>query len=334
MSKRYHLYALGNALVDTEIEVSDDFLQRMGIGKGMMTLVDRPRQEELLTAINGTGVRHKRASGGSACNTVVAARYFGASAYYACKVADDEDGAFFVHDLSVAGVDTNMNGNRAAGVTGKCLVMVTPDAERSMNTFLGVSETVSETELDEAVIRDSEYVYIEGYLVTSDNSRGAAVRLREMAEAHGVRTAMTFSDPAMTRFFRDGLEQMLGNGVDLLFCNEDEAKLFTGKDTLEAAMDSLMQVSRSLVVTCGARGAVAWDGNDVHRIPAHPVTAVDTNGAGDMFAGAFLYGVTHGYGFELAGRLASVASARVVSDFGPRLAPEQHRLIRTEVLGR
>src|SRR5690606_24324232 len=220
MSKRYHLYAIGNALVDTELEVSDDFLARMEIGKGMMTLVDEARQAALVEALNSGGVLHRRASGGSACNTVVAARYFGANTYYACKVADDETGNFFVDDLRAAGVDTNMmNGGRPQGVSGKCLVMVTPDAERTMNTFLGISETVSVTELDEDAIRASEFVYIEGYLVTSDSGRAAAIRLRELAEQHGVRTALTFSDPAMTKFFRDGLEQMLGNGVDLLFCN-------------------------------------------------------------------------------------------------------------------
>lgn len=332
MSKRYHLYALGNALVDTEIEIADEFLERMEIGKGMMTLVDEQRQQALLQALAETGVRHKHASGGSACNTVVAAQYFGARTYYACKVADDEDGRFFVTDLSAAGVDTNMNGSRPAGTSGKCLVMITPDAERTMNTFLGISETVSVEEIDEQAVRDSAYVYIEGYLVTSDSARAAAIRLRELAEQHGVRTAMTFSDPAMARFFRSGLEEMLGDGVDLLFCNEEEALLFSGKEDLDTALEALMSLCRGLVITLGARGALAWDGNELHRIDPVAVKAVDTNGAGDMFAGAFLYAVSHGYDFATAGRLASAASAHVVSDFGPRLAPAAHAVVRQQVL--
>jgi len=333
MSKRYHLYAIGNALVDTEIEVTDQFLAGMDIGKGMMTLVDEARQHALVQALADTGVTHKRASGGSACNTVVAAQYFGASTYYACKVADDDTGAFFVKDLTAAGVATNMNGTRPTGVSGKCLVMITPDAERTMNTFLGISETVSVAELDNDAILASEYVYLEGYLVTSETGRAATIQLRETAKANGVRTALTFSDPAMAKFFRDGLAEMLGDGVDLLFCNEEEALEFTGKDTLEDAMTELKKVCQQLVVTLGARGACLWDGEQQHMVEPSPVKAVDTNGAGDMFAGAFIYAITHGHDFPSAGKLASAASARVVSDFGPRLAPEEHAQIRKEVLG-
>lgn len=333
MSKRYHLYAIGNALVDTEIEVNDEFLASMEIGKGMMTLVDEARQHTLVTALANTGVTHKRASGGSACNTVVAAQYFGASTYYACKVANDETGAFFVHDLSAAGVHTNMQNQRADGVSGKCLVMITPDAERTMNTFLGISETVSVAELDIEAIKASEYVYIEGYLVTSESGRAAAIKLRETAKELGVRTALTFSDPAMTKFFRDGLAEMLGDGVDMLFCNEEEALLFTGAASLQDATAELKKFAQHLVVTLGARGAWLWDGENEHMVQPLAVKAVDTNGAGDMFAGAFLYAITHEHNFASAGKLASAASAKVVSDFGPRLAPADHLEIRRQVLG-
>ncbi|MBQ0755438.1 MAG: adenosine kinase [Gammaproteobacteria bacterium] len=332
MTKRYQLFAIGNALVDTEIEVSDAFLQRMDVGKGMMTLVDEARQHELVTAFANEGVKHKRASGGSACNTVVAARYFGASTYYTCKVSDDETGQFFVQDLTAAGVDTNMSGPRPNGVSGKCLVMITPDAERTMNTYLGISETVSVDELDEEAIKQSEYVYLEGYLVTSETGRAAAIRLRELAEQHGIRTALTFSDPAMANFFRDGLAEMIGDGVDLLFCNKEEALLYTGKDNLDDAVEALMAVCRSLVVTLGAEGALLWDGSTLHQVEPVAVKAVDTNGAGDMFAGAFIYAITAGHSFADAGKLASAASARVVSDFGPRLAAQEHTDIRNAVL--
>ncbi|MDF1822838.1 MAG: adenosine kinase [Alcanivoracaceae bacterium] len=333
MEKRYDIYAVGNALVDTEIEVDDAFLESMSIDKGMMTLVDQQRQHELVAALDNHGKIHRRASGGSACNTVVGACYFGASAYYACKVADDDTGAFFVHDLSAAGVDTNVAGSRPAGISGKCLVMVTPDAERTMNTFLGISETVSPDELDEDVIRQSRYAYIEGYLVSSDSARSAAIRLRELATQHGVKTALTLSDPAMVKFFREGLVEMIGDGVDLLFCNEEEALTFTGTDSLDDALEQLMEVAGAIVVTLGARGALLWDGNKRHQVAPVAVKAVDTNGAGDMFAGAFLYALSKGHSFPRAGALASAASAQVVSDFGPRLAPEAHASIRDSVLG-
>lgn len=224
--------------MDTEIEVSDAFLERMDVGKGLMTLVDEARQAELITALADEAEPHKQTSGGSACNTVVATRYFGGNGYYACKVADDATGDIFVNDLTAAGVDTNMNGSRDRGISGKCLVMLTPDAERTMNTFLGISSQVSEAELDEAAIAASHYVYLEGYLVSGESSRAAAIKLRQLAEKHGVKTSLTFSDPAMVQFFKDGLSEMLGDGVDLLFCNDAEATSYTDTDSPEAALEN------------------------------------------------------------------------------------------------
>ena len=333
MTPRYDIYAIGNALVDTEVEVSDQFLERMGIGKGMMTLVDEARQQELVTALNSDGRIHRRASGGSACNTVVAARYFGARTFYACRVADDDTGHFFVDDLRAAGVDTNMSGSKGAGTSGKCLVMITPDAERTMNTFLGISETVGDEAVIEEAVAASRFAYIEGYLVTSPSARAAAIRLRETARRHGVRTALTFSDPAMVKFFADGLRDMLGDGVDLLFCNETEALEFSGAEDLDQAITILRRHARALVITRGARGARLWDGEQHIDIDPFPVRAVDTNGAGDMFAGAFLYALSQDHDFATAGRLASAAAARVVSDFGPRLPAAEHLAIRRDILG-
>ena len=333
MTQRYDIYAIGNALVDTEVEVSDAFLERMGIGKGIMTLVDEARQHELVAALNSETRVHRRASGGSACNTAVAARYFGARAFYACRVADDDTGHFFVDDLRAAGVDTNMAGNKSAGVSGKCLVMITPDAERTMNTFLGISETVGEEAVIEDAVAASRFAYIEGYLVTSTSARAAAIRLRETAKKAGVRTALTFSDPAMVQFFADGLREMIGDGVDILFCNEAEALGFSGADNIDAAIDILRGHANALVITRGSRGARLWDGEQIIDIEPFPVKAVDTNGAGDMFAGAFLYALSQNHDFATAGRLASAAAARVVSDFGPRLPAAEHLAIRRDILG-
>ena len=334
MSESYDVYAIGNALVDTEIEVSDDFLASMQIDKGMMTLVDRDRQLALIDALREHAEPHKQASGGSAANTIIATRYFGGRTYYTCKVANDETGDFYVRDLRAAGVATNMmNGARPDGISGTCLVMITPDAERTMNSFLGISETVSEDEIDHDALRASKYAYIEGYLVTSPSARQAAIRMREAAREYGVRTAMTLSDPAMVKFFADGLKEMLGDGVDLLFCNQDEAFGFTGADNTDDAIDALKQHAGSIVMTRGAKGALVFDGNRLHQIDAQPVKAIDTNGAGDMFAGAFLYAITHDQSLATAGRLASAASARVVSDFGPRISAEAHLEIRKQILG-
>lgn len=329
----FHVYGIGAALVDTEIEVSDQDLSSLNIDKGVMTLVDEQRQQELIEQLSDHLVASKRASGGSAANTIIAASYFGAKSFYSCKVANDENGDFYLKDLRDAGVAYHEELEREAGTTGKCLVMITPDAERTMNTFLGISETVSVNELHPAAAAQSEYAYLEGYLVSSDTGRAAAIALRELAESKGVKTAISLSDPAMVEFFHDGLQQMIGEGVDLLFCNEGEALGFTKTDTLEAAISALKKVAKTFAITLGGEGALVFDGEKESRISAHKVDAIDTNGAGDMFAGAFLYAITHGHNFEQAGALASRASAQVVSQFGPRLRPEQHQQILQEVLG-
>ncbi|PKM21620.1 MAG: adenosine kinase [Gammaproteobacteria bacterium HGW-Gammaproteobacteria-14] len=333
MTLRYDIYAIGNALVDTEVEVSDAFLEEVGVSKGVMTLVDEPRQQQLVAALGETNRVHRRASGGSACNTVVAAQYFGANTFYACRVANDDTGHFFVDDLLAAGVTTNMTSNKGDGISGKCLVMITPDAERTMNTFLGISETVGEEAVVEDAVKAARFAYIEGYLVSSPSARAAAIKLRQVAKQHDVKTALTFSDPAMVQFFGDGLRDMIGDGVDILFCNEAEALSFSNTDTIDAAIEKLQQHAKSLVITRGAQGARLWDGQSVIDVAPFPVKAVDTNGAGDMFAGAFLYALSQGENFASAGRLASAAAARVVSDFGPRLPAAEHLAIRRDILG-
>ena len=329
---RYNIYGLGAALVDTEIEVSDTDLSALKVEKGVMTLVDEERQHELVRDLEGHLVHSRRASGGSACNSVIAASYFGASTYYSCKVADDDNGSFFMGDLRNAGVAADFEGEREAGITGKCLVMITPDAERSMNTFLGISASLSVAELDETALAGSDYLYFEGYLVTSDTGRAAAIRARECAKANGVKTAISLSDPGMVEFFKDGLVEMIGDGVDLLFCNEAEAKGWAKTEDLDTAIESLKAVAKCFAVTRGAQGAVIINGDERIEIAATPVKALDTNGAGDMFAGAFLYALTAGYSLAEAGKLASAAAAQVVSSFGPRLEPAAHKQLLS-VLG-
>jgi fructokinase len=174
---------------------------------------------------------------------------------------------------------------------------------------------------------------MEGYLVTSETGRHAAIEARKIAEQAGVKTALTFSDPAMVQFFRDGLAEMIGDRVDLLFCNEAEAKSWAGTDDLNEALEAMKQVADTFAITLGSKGALVFDGKHHIEISPHEVRAVDSNGAGDMFAGAFLYGITHGHSFYEAGNIASLAAAKVVSQFGPRLNAEEHKAILDVVLG-
>ncbi len=332
MQKVYDVYGIGNALVDMEFEVSSEFLHENNVEKGTMTLVDENRQNELISALS----KHvtKKQSGGSAANTMIALSQFGGKGFYSCKVANDELGDFYMNDLREANVDCNLQeDNRESGETGKCLVMVTPDADRTMNTFLGITSSFSESEIVESALKSSEWLYIEGYLVTSEDGLRAMIQAKKMAERNGVKTALTFSDPNMVKFFREGMDQVIGASVDLLFCNEDEALAYTQTDHIKAARELLKKDAKTFVITMGKNGAIVFDGDTFIDIEAYPVKAIDTNGAGDMFAGAFLYGITHGHTYAQAAKIASLASSKIVSKFGPRLTQVEVQKIIAELFG-
>ena len=331
--KKYVAYGIGAALVDTEIKVKDHVLAQMNVEKGLMTLVDEARQRELLGHLEGHLVKANHASGGSAGNSMIATAQFGGPTFMSCKVANDADGDIYIADLEAAGVDHCFKSERDHGTTGKCLVLVTPDAERSMNTFLGISETLSTDQLDEEAIAASEYVYLEGYLVTSPTGRAAAVKARELAEAAGVKTALSFSDPGMVEYFRDGMAEIVGKRLDLIFCNEAEALGWAQSNDMDVTIERLKQVANTFVITRGSEGALTFDGSELAEIPPHRVNAVDSNGAGDMFAGAFLYAITRGEDFPTAGRFASLAAGKIVANYGPRLQAADYPALRAEFFG-
>ena len=326
MNKKYNVFGIGNALVDIVTEVNDQFLQDHNIEKGLMTLVDEEHQTRVSYAINL--VKSERQCGGSAANSIIAVSQFGGSSYYSCKVADDEFGHFYKKDLKANGVDSNLhNEELESGITGKCLVMTTEDASRTMNTYLGITSNYSRAEIKEEVLKDAQYLYIEGYLVTSENGLDAMKYAKKLAENNGVSTALTFSDPSMVKYFRDQMISVVGASVDLLFCNEEEAMLFTGKDNLSEAREALKKDAKRFVITLGKNGALIFDGNTFLDIEPYKVRAIDTNGAGDLFAGAFLYGITNGHSFADSGTLASLASSKVVTQFGSRLEWHQAKEI-------
>jgi sugar/nucleoside kinase (ribokinase family) len=325
----YNIYGIGAALVDTEVEVSDAFLASAQIDKGVMTLVDEPRQAELLEALASENTHMLRKCGGSVCNSVVAASSLGAKIFFSGKVADDSDGELYIGDLNDAGVAFHSAGQES-GITGKCLVMVTDDAERTMNTFLGASEALSEREIDQTALVDSEWFYVEGYLVT-DEARTLATKIAvETAKANNVNVAVSLSDPFVVAVFGDALRQVIGGGVDLIFCNKDEAMAFTGTDTLEAAAEALKRYTKTFAITDGANGAITFDGHTMNQSKGVEANAIDTNGAGDMFAGAFLYAITSGKSYAWAAGLANDCAARVVAQFGPRLESSEFDAIKAK----
>ncbi|HQQ82106.1 MAG TPA: adenosine kinase [Cyclobacteriaceae bacterium] len=323
---KYDVYGLGNAIVDIVTEVGHDFFERNEVEKGVMTLVDEKRQLHLMKAIDMR--RSKMSGGGSAGNTIVAINQLGGKTFYSFLVAHDELGKFFLEDLKRNGVDTGLKyENCPQGHSGRCLVMTSPDAQRTMNTFLGVSSFLSPEHLDETAIKNSSYVYLEGYLVASPKGLEAMKEAKRMAEKSKVDVALTFSDASMVKYFSKQMEEIVGASVDLLFCNEEEAMIFTGTNDLLEAREKLKQVAKRFAITLGANGALIYDGDTFIQIEPYKVHAVDTNGAGDMFAGAFMYGITHHHSYAEAGKLASLASSRVVTQWGPRLTPAEAQTI-------
>jgi len=318
----FDVYGLGNALVDMEYTIDDSFLRRHGVAKGHMTLVDEEKIDALVGDLDGH--EPERMSGGSAANTLIAVQGFGASTFYSCKVAADATGEHFLGDLATAGVTTNTNAKSSTGKSGHCLVLITPDAERSMNTYLGISSELGVDDVDEAALASSRYFYVEGYLSSAPGSLAAAVTAREIAEANGVRTAVSLSDPSMVEFFRDGLTRMLGNGVDHLFCNEEEALSWAGTDRLDVAISELTDIARNINVTLGAKGSMVVTPDGRTMVAGTKVRAVDTTGAGDMYAGGCLYGWSAGMEPAQAAALGNHAAAELVQHLGARLKRLSH----------
>lgn len=329
MAKKYDVYGVGNALVDFEFEVSDSFLEKLKIQKGFMTLVDQNRQAEIIESLNNS--THKRTCGGSAANTMIAVAQYGGKSFYSCKVASDETGDFYFKDLMDNGVDTNLStSSLEAGITGKCLVLVTPDADRTMNTYLGITADFSSKELVEEHIKNSNYIYIEGYLVPNPKAKEACLKAIQIAKANGVKTAFTFSDVNMINYFGDGINEIIGDGMDLLFCNEAEAYAYTKTNDLKDCVAALKKVAKAFAITLGPKGAYVFDGEEDSHIITMAVEAIDSNGAGDLFAGSVLYGINNGMSMAEAAKMGCFASSTLVTQFGARLRNEQITKIKEQ----
>lgn len=317
------LFAIGNALIDQEFKVSDAFLSDHNLQKGTMQLTDGATQAALSAQLHATQTHKGQAAGGSAANTTVAFAALGGSAFYGCRVGNDELGQIYLQGLSEAGILTTPK-SISEGVTGTCMVLVSPDSERTMHTYLGITAELSSDQIDFTALKTAKWLYIEGYLSTSDSARLAVKEAREIAKANGVKIALTLSDPAMVQYARQGLDELLDDGVDLLFCNEQEALMYTNTQDLEAALAALRLKSQMVVITLSEKGALITTQDEQFNVAGRQVIAVDANGAGDAFAGAFLYALNANLGLQSAAELAILVSSQVVSQFGPRLALEDY----------
>ncbi|MEZ7518490.1 adenosine kinase [Psychrobacter sp. NPDC078370] len=336
----YDVMAIGNALVDHEYVLSDAALEETELTKGNMTLAEFEEQQQLLAYFKLAEIEpSKQAGGGSAANTMFTFASLGGKPFYACRVGDDDQGAFYLRDLHEAGVATSDKSIHEGGVTGSCVVAVTEDGERTMQTYLGTSSEIAADNVDFDALTQADWLYLEGYLAMSESIQPAMTQLRQQAGIHNAKIAVSFADPAVVKFAKDGLLNMLGNKVAVIFCNSEEAKLFTDKKQVKAAARALLEYCQTAVVTDGANGAViAHQPTDEAEIEVHDVATpavanvIDTNGAGDNYAGAFLYALSQQYSLPECGRLASEISAQVIQQFGPRLASQDYRDIAQRVL--
>jgi len=336
----YDVMAIGNALVDHEYVLSDAALEETELTKGNMTLAEFEEQQQLLAYFKLAEIEpSKQAGGGSAANTMFTFASLGGKPFYACRVGDDDQGAFYLRDLHEAGVATSDKSIHEGGVTGSCVVAVTEDGERTMQTYLGTSSEIVADNVDFDALTQADWLYIEGYLAMSESIQPAMTQLRQQAGIHNAKIAVSFADPAVVKFAKDGLLNMLGNKVAVIFCNSEEAKLFTDKKQVKAAARALLEYCQIAVVTDGANGAViAHQPNDESEVEVYDVATpavanvIDTNGAGDNYAGAFLYALSQQYSLPECGRLASEISAQVIQQFGPRLTSQDYRDIAQRVL--
>lgn len=311
----FDVYGIGNALVDYLAKVDDELLKRHGIQKGIMTLVDTPGIERVLDDIPGG---FEKCSGGSAANTIVGIAKLGGRSCFTGKVAHDSHGEFYRNDLRAVGVD--FSSNPIDGVTGTCTSFVTPDGQRSMLTHLGVSSVLERTDISEDFIRNSKYLYVEGYQWSADVARDSSEYAMELASKHDTKVAFTYSDPFMAESYRDEFLRVTEKHVDLLFCNEDEVMAVTGASTPRDAIEILRGYAEHVCVTTGAAGAIVSDENTVTATPALKLDrVVDTTGAGDMYAAGVLRGLTLGFDLVCSSMIGSRMAAAIVSQIGARL---------------
>lgn len=309
------VFGMCNALFDLQAEVEDPVLAELGLEKGSMQLLDEERQRQIVPRVYTRIVNTE--AGGSGANTMVGVALLGGSACFTSRVGNDEHGTLYRDGLLARGVKANLGVSE--GNTGISLILVTPDTQRTMGTYLGQSLSLTAGDVNLADLRSSRYLYVTAYLWDTDNQKEAVLHAMREANRAGVKVALSLSDPFCVHRHRGDLLRLIREHVDLLFGNYQEAQALTGTATPEAALQALAGHSEIAVVTLDEKGALLQQGERLFTIPVYRVLPVDTTGAGDMFAAGLLYGLTQGLPLDVTGRIAAYAAAQVVARLGPRL---------------
>lgn len=318
MSHELDILALGNAIVDVIARAEDDFLVRQGVAKGSMTLIDEAQAEKLYAAMGPATI----VSGGSAANTVVGAASFGARCGFVGRIKNDAVGDVFAHDIVKSGVAFGTAAASDGPATARSFILVTPDGERTMNTYLGACQNLSESDVDPATVARAKVTYLEGYLWDPPAAKAAFRKAAELAHGAGREVALTLSDTFCVDRYRAEFRELIRSGaVDLVFANEHELKSLYETADFDTALTALRGEAKRAAVTRSEKGAVIVEGSLTVAVPATPIESlVDATGAGDAYAAGFLFGYTAGMGFEKAGRLGALAASHVIQKIGARPA--------------
>lgn len=315
MSRRYDVFGMCNALFDIQAEVSDDVLATLGYEKGGMFLIDEESQRAVVSQVYNSIVHTE--AGGSGANTMMGVALLGGSACYTSRVGEDEHGRLYCESLESKGVQTFLSSG--PGDTGISLILITPDTQRTMLTFLGQSRLLQAADVPVEALRQSEYLYVTAYLWDTNNQKEAVLRAMSEANRAGVRVALSLSDPFCVNRHKEEIKELVRNHVDVLFGNYHEAQALTDTETPEAALSALADHCDVAVVTMDSDGSLLRRDGRTHRVPAYRIRAVDTTGAGDMYAAGLIYGLARGLDLDTTGRIASFYAAEVVAKLGPRL---------------
>lgn len=316
--KKFDVFGVGNAIVDTLAQVDEQLIADLEIAKGSMSLMDSERQASVLGKLDHQNLQ--LASGGSAANTMVAIAQSGGSGVYFGKVAHDTNGEFYKQHMESSGVKFPVPLAPEENLpTGTCVVLTTPDAERTMCTHLGISTTLTKSDIDADLLAQSKCSYIEGYLWDAEGPRAACIEAFEQSNRLGVKAAFTFSDAFLIDRFADDFHQVVSQYCDIIFCNADEARQFFGSESVEDCSNKMAEICDLAFITDSAAGCYVVENGVVTQVAGFPVNAIDTNGAGDAFAGGTLYGLTSGMPAASAAKWGNYFASRVVENIGPRI---------------
>ena len=314
-SAAFDVLGIGNAIVDVLTKADDAFLSQHGLVKGSMMLIDEARADTLYAAM-GPGVE---ISGGSCGNTMAGVASFGGKGAYIGKVRDDQLGAVFGHDLRATGVSFETASATTGPATARCLILVTPDAQRTMNTYLGACTGLGPNDIDTARVGAAQVTYVEGYLWDAPAAKQAVLKAFDAAHAAGRKVSITLSDSFCVHRYRDEFRDLVRNKVDILFGNEAEIKALYEVETFEQALEAVRKDAKIAALTRSEKGSVVIKGSETYEVPAAPVAkVVDTTGAGDLYAAGFLFGFTHSKPLAECARLGGIAAAEVISHVGAR----------------